>query len=168
MNPLKKISLSVFLMMGVFLLSAGSKAEEGYRPTNDGGSFGLGLMFGGAGAWGATGKIWLSRAHALQPAVEFDDGGSTVLQLDYLWHDFNIIHMRETKGEMPLYIGLGGDLILQDKAEFGGRIPVGISYIFDKRNVPVDIFLQAVPTLWFFNRDTSFKIYGELGGHYYF
>jgi hypothetical protein len=77
--------------------------------------------------------------------------------------------MKETNGEMPLYIGVGGDLLLQTTVQIAGRVPVGISYIFDKKNVPVDIYLQAVPTLWFFSGGlTSFDIYGELGAHYYF
>jgi hypothetical protein len=45
---------------------------------------------------------------------------------------------------------------------------VGISYIFDKKNFPVDIYLQAVPTLWFFTASlTIFNVYGEMGAHIY-
>ena len=99
--------------------------------------------------------------------VKFDEGGTAILQLDYLWHNFDIIQLRN--GEMPLYIGLGGNLVLQNTVEIAARLPVGISYIFDKRNVPIDIYLQAVPTLWFPNGGNStFDVYGELGAHYYF
>jgi hypothetical protein len=70
---------------------------------------------------------------------------------------------------MPLYIGLGGNLVLENVVEIAARLPLGISYIFDKRNVPVDIYLQAVPTIWFPNGGSStFDVYGELGAHYYF
>ena|ERR1035438_885323 len=166
---LKKIILTGAVMTGLFLAPFASRADSGYSPTNDGGNFGLGLEVGNPGNWGITGKIWVDRVNAFQPALKFDTGGTAILQLDYLWHNFDIIQMRDADGEMPLYIGLGGNLVLQDTVEIAGRIPLGISYIFDKRHVPVDIYLQAVPTLWFPNGGTTtFDLYGELGAHYYF
>ncbi len=162
------MSAVVLMLMGL-MTPLCSRADSGYRPTNDGGNFGLGLAFGGPGTWGVTGKIWLNRSNALQPAVKFTSSSDVVMQLDYLWHDYGIIHMKETKGEMPLYIGVGGNLSFEGDSEAAGRVPLGISYIFDERKVPVDIYLQAVPTLWFSSGgSTSFKIYGELGAHYYF
>jgi hypothetical protein len=167
----------VLLMAAVFVMplasradsSGGHYAENGYHPTNDGGNFGIGLEYGEPGTWGATGKIWIDRENAFQPAVKFNAGNNVILQLDYLWHNFDIVHMSETSGELPLYIGLGGNLLLQNSVAIAGRVPVGMSYIFDKRNVPVDIYLQAVPTLWFFTGGfTSFDVYGELGAHFYF
>lgn len=164
----KKLS-AVLVMAGFLMLPVCTRADSDYHPTNDGGNFGLGLEFGEPGSWGVAGKIWVDRVNAFAPAVKFNNGGSAILQLDYLWHNFDIINMKNTEGEMPLYIGLGGDLILQNEVAIGGRVPLGISYIFDKRNVPVDIYLQAVPTLWFFTGGlTSFDVYGELGAHYYF
>ena len=158
-----------FLAIGTFLLPLGAWSDSGYHPTNDGGNFGLGLEVGEPGTWGATGKIWVDQNNAFQPAVKFNDGGAAILQLDYLWHSFGIIHMKDTDGSMPLYIGVGGNLLLQNTVEIAGRLPVGISYIFDKKNVPVDIYLQAVPTLWFPTGGTTlFEVYGELGAHYYF
>jgi hypothetical protein len=149
--------------------SGGHYGDNGYHPTNDGGNFGLGLEVGQPGGWGVSGKIWVDRANAFQPCVKFEDGGTAILQLDYLWHNFDIVQMSDTAGEMPLYIGLGGDVILGPTAEFAGRLPLGVSYIFDKRNLPLDIFLQAVPTLWFFSGgSSSLYVYGELGAHYYF
>lgn len=146
----------------------GHYGSDGYHPTNDGGALGLGLEFGDPGNWGITGKFWVDRVNAFQPAVKFNSPGSVILQFDYLWHNFDIIHMAG-EGSMPLYIGLGGNLLLDSPLAVAGRVPVGISYIFDKRNVPVDIYLQAVPTLWFFNPSfTRFDIYGELGAHFYF
>lgn len=157
------------MMLGMSLLIASAKAETDYHPTTQGGNFGLGLEFGGPGSWGATAKIWTSRRTAFQLAMKFDEGGSALAQADYLWHTFSVIHMNGTKGEMPLYVGLGANLLFSNPTAFAGRVPLGISYIFDKKNVPVDIYLQAVPTLWFFtNSVTDFKVYGELGAHYYF
>ena len=165
----RKVLMISLMMAGVSLLPLRSRADSDYHPSNYGGNFGLGLEVGDPGNWGITGKIWIDRVNAFQPAVKFDNGGDAILQLDYLWHNFDIIQMRDTDGEMPLYIGLGGDLLLQDTVQIAGRIPLGISYIFDKRNVPIDIYLQAVPTLWFFSGGlTTFDVYGELGAHYYF
>jgi hypothetical protein len=89
------------------------------------------------------------------------------LQLDYLYHNYSIIHLKE--GSMPLYVGFGGDLALQSSVAIAPRGIVGISYIFDKPNVPVDIYLQLAPTLWFYSGGISqFYVYGELGSRYYF
>jgi hypothetical protein len=168
-SDLRKVLSVGLIVTGALFSPLSARADSDYHPTNDGGNFGLGLEVGQPGDWGITGKIWVDRVNAFQPAVKFDSGGDVILQLDYLWHNFDIIQMRDTAGEMPLYIGLGGDLLLQNTVQIAGRIPVGISYIFDKRNVPVDIYLQAVPTVWFFNDGvTSFDVYGELGAHYYF
>src|SRR5581483_3504863 len=116
----KKMLFVGLLMTGLFLgpavsradSSGGHYANDGYHPTNDGGNFGLGLEFGDPGTWGVNGKIWVDRVNAFQPGVKFEDGGTAILQLDYLWHNFDIIHMDDTSGEMPLYIGLGGNLLL--------------------------------------------------------
>ncbi len=168
-SGLKKTLLACLVAAGFLAPPAMSLADSDYHPTNDGGNFGLGLEFGDPGNWGITGKIWIDRVNAFQPAVKFNGGGAAILQLDYLWHNFDIIRMRDTDGEMPLYIGLGGNLLLQNTVEIAGRVPVGVSYIFDKKNVPVDIYLQAVPTLWFSTGgSTAFDLYGELGAHYYF
>jgi hypothetical protein len=167
-TDLRKLSVGL-MMTGLLLLPMCSRADSDYHPTRDGGNFGLGLEFGEPGNWGATAKIWLDQANAIQPAVKFNNGGTAILQLDYLWHFFDVIQMKNTEGSMPLYIGIGGNLVLQNTVEIAGRIPVGISYIFDKKNVPVDIYLQAVPTIWFPNGgQTIFDVYGELGAHYYF
>jgi len=166
---LKKAMWLGLAMVGIFSILRAAKAESSYHPTTQGGNFGLGLEFGDPGDWGVVGKLWFDRTNALQFGLKFNGGDSAIAQVDYLWHDFKVIHMKDTAGEMPLYIGAGGNLWLRDKTEIAGRVPLGISYIFDKKNVPVDIYLQAVPTVWFYRGgDTTFKIYGELGAHYYF
>lgn len=149
-------------------MAAGSaKADAVYTPTEYGGNFGLGLEVGNPGDWGISGKVWVDRRNAFQGAVKLP-GGNTILQLDYLWHDFDLIHIKSESGEWPFYIGVGGDLILQNSTALGGRLPIGMSYIFNKKNVPVDLYLQVVPTLWFFDHGTEMDVYGEFGAHYYF
>jgi hypothetical protein len=165
-SDFKKALLVSLLMGGVFLLPIVSRAED-YHPTNDGGNLGLGLELGDPGSWGISGKLWLDRENAFQPAVKFNEGGNAILQLDYLWHNFDIVHMHEDSGEMPFYIGVGGDLLLQSSSLFAARLPIGVSYIFNKRHVPVDIYFQVVPTLWFFNSGATLNLYPELGAHFY-
>ena len=146
----------------------GEEASVTYAPTPYGGNFGIGLELGDPGGWGASGKIWIDRLNAFQPAVKLGDRVA-ILQLDYLWHDFDLIHMKTDNGDMPFYIGVGGDLALERTADLAVRGPVGLSYIFNKKDVPLDIFLQIVPTLWFFGGGgSSFYLYGELGSRYYF
>lgn len=162
----KKVFTVVLLFAGMVLVPVLSKAEGDYRPTQDGGNFGIGLEAGDPGTWGITGKVWIDHENAFQGAVKIP-GGSALLQLDYLWHDFALIHMKSTEGEWPFYVGVGGDLSLERPVAVAARVPVGMSYIFDKKNVPVDIYLQLVPALWLTN-PTSFYVYGEFGAHYYF
>ena len=158
------------MVLGILALPALSLAkEEGpeYAPTQYGGNFGLGLELGDPGAWGITGKVWIDRLNAFQGAVKLGEG-ETVLQLDYLWHDFSLIHIHNNDGEMPFFIGVGGDAVLDSSASLAARMPVGLSYIFNKKDVPVDIYLQLVPALWFYTGGATFRIYPELGAHYYF
>jgi len=156
------------LSLGPSLLRAETAVEPGYNPTPGGGNFGLGLELGDPGGWGIAGKIWIDRRNAFQPVVELGER-STILQLDYVWHDFDLIHLRSTSGEMPFYIGIGGYLRLAGDADIAVRAPVGLSYIFNKKDVPLDIFLQVAPTIWFFSGGYSaFYVYGELGSRFYF
>lgn len=135
-------------------------------PIAGGGNFGIGIELGDPGTWGASGKLWVDDNSAFQPALKLGNG-ATLLQLDYLWHDYGVIHPK--KGRMPFYIGFGGDLNLTDSVAIGPRGVVGISYQFDREDVPVDIYVQAVPELWFYSGGISqFYLYGEIGSHYYF
>jgi hypothetical protein len=164
-SVIRKGLLVGLMMAGLFLMPISSRADEGYHPTDDGGSFGLGVELGDPGAWGISGKFWADRVNAFQPAVKFNTGGSAILQLDYLWHNFDIIQI--SNGGLPFYIGVGGDLALSTNVQFAGRLPIGLSYIFDKKNVPVDIYFQVVPTLWFYNAGATFFFYPEVGAHFY-
>ena len=133
--------------------------------SSDLGNFGIGLDFGQPGSWGATGKVWIDDKNAFQGAIKFD--GNTILQLDYLWHDFDLIKVKH--GALPFYIGVGGDIALNSgSAAVAARVPVGITYLFQREDVPVDIFVEAVPTLWFYSGATQFDILGDIGARYYF
>jgi hypothetical protein len=134
-------------------------------PVIGGGNFGLGLEFGGPGTWGATGKYWLDNQSAFQGAVKLGEG--TVLQLQYLWHDYDLIHV--SQGALPFYIGVGGDLALGGgSSAVAGCVPVGITYLFQKKAVPIDIFVEVVPTIWLYTGGINFELYGNIGSRFYF
>ena len=137
-----------------------------HSPVIGGGNFGLGLEFGGPGSWGATGKYWMDDKDAFQGAVKLE-GGGTILQLQYLWHDYDLIH--PSSGAFPFYIGVGGDLALGGGgAAVAGCLPIGITYLFQKKNLPLDIFVEVTPTLWFGTGGASLQIYGDIGSRFYF
>jgi hypothetical protein len=106
----------------------------------------------------------LDNQSAFQGALKLD---GTVLQLQYLWHDYDLIH--PSQGAFPFYIGIGGDLAFGGNSiAIAGCAPIGITYLFQKATVPVDIFVEGVPTLWFFSGGIDFQLYGNIGGRFYF
>ncbi len=137
--------------------------KQGGSPVIGGGNFGLGLDFGGPGTWGATGKFWLDSTSAFQGALKLD---GTVLQLQYLWHDYDLIH--PSRGALPFYIGIGGDLAVGGGIAVAACAPIGLTYLFQKKTIPVDIFVEGVPTLWFYSGGIFFELYGNIGARYYF
>lgn len=143
-------------------LNASAQGHSETSPVIGGGNFGIGLEFGGPGTWGATGKYWLDSASAFQGALKLS---GTVLQLQYLWHDYDVIH--PAQGAFPFYIGVGGDLAIGGGIAIAGCVPIGITYLFQKKTIPLDIFVEGVPTLWFTN-GIVFELYGNIGSRFYF
>lgn len=160
----KRFVIAGLISLGTMEATAVSRADSDDRPTS-GGNFGIGVELGDPGSWGISGKLWADSVNAFQPAVKFDAAGTVILQLDYLWHNFDIIRLSD--GGMPFYIGLGGNLVLQSTVQVAGRLPIGVSYIFDKKNFPVDLYFQVVPTLWFNSGGTTLDFYPEGGAHLY-
>jgi hypothetical protein len=165
MKPFQKFLAALSLAVLFTAMPSGVRAD--YHPTRDGGDLGLGLEAGDPGGWGVAGKIWVDRVNAFAPAVKFAADGTAILQLDYLWHNFDIVHLNGP-GAMPFYIGVGGDLLMENSVSIAARMPIGLSYIFEKKHVPIDIYFQLVPTVWFYNSGATFDLYPEVGAHYYF
>ena len=126
--------------------------------------FGLGLELGDLA--GLTGKLFVTPNQALDFGIgsiyrgyyvnNLDNGGLH-LYADYLFHPF--VLTKTEPFELPFYIGVGGRFWnfgygcdnrgnCTDANVFGVRVPVGIT--FDFNNVPLDIFIQVVPTLDFY------------------
>lgn len=132
-------------------------------PVVGGGNFGIGLELGEPGTYGASGKYWLDQQSAFQGEVKLN--GGALFQFAYLWHDFDLIHPKS--GAFPFYIGIGGDLAVNGGVGLGVEAPIGITYLFQRSQVPIDIYIQAEPTLWVTN-GLYFQILGNLGARYYF
>lgn len=142
--------------------------------------FGLGLELGSPA--GLSAKYFLSEDNALQFGLGWYNGYyrdffGFHLYMDYLWHPVSLVSA--SAFELPLFVGVGGQFLsFEDRRDrdiydegfgFGVRVPVGIA--FDFNNVPLDIFLQVVPTLHFYSRyedRAGFWISGSIGIRYWF
>jgi hypothetical protein len=146
-------------------------------------TFGLGLELGYPD--GLTGKYFLNDSNALQFGLgwayrHYYGGDGLHLYADYLWHPFVLTSAEPF--ELPFYIGVGGHFwdfdygcdrfgrnCGSDGQAVGVRVPIGIA--FDFNNVPLDIFIQVVPTLDFFrsyDRNVWLTFWVSLGIRFWF
>jgi hypothetical protein len=134
--------------------------------------FGLGIILGEP--TGLSAKAWTSKDNAFDFAIawsfnkyhydnDYQNDGSVLLQADYVWHFFNAISV--SSGKLPLYVGIGGRVVLADDPSFGVRIPFGLNYLF--ADAPIDVFLELVPILDL-SPSTDFGIGGGIGIRYWF
>lgn len=159
---------SVILTM---LLSGGSAVAQDT-------GFGLGFIVGEP--TGISFKGWVGSNQAIDGAVAWSLGHGNVLNvhMDYLFHNYDLI--RVNKGRLPLYYGPGARVRAWQHGEYwhhgewhptdghadiAFRFPVGLDYQFE--NAPLDIFLEAAPTLGVLPA-TYFGIGAGLGMRYWF
>lgn len=154
------------LVAVVFALALSHTADARNRSFSGGsdydsnGQFGLGLELGEP--TGLNGKLFLNPNQAIDFGIGevyhyYYGGDGLHVYLDYLWHPKLLVSAPAFK--MPFYIGVGGRIWFFDyngpgnpnnNAEaFGIRVPIGLD--FDMNTVPLDFFVQFVPTLDFFN-----------------
>ena len=184
----------IAIVLGVVLgISSAAHAQGRPHPQGFGGGdfeankkFGLGLELGDL--VGLTGKLFVSPNQALDFGIGdygyayryYGDTGGLHIYADYLWHP--VVLAKTQPFELPLYIGVGGRFWdfgyacdrfgnnCTDASAIGLRVPVGIT--FDFNNVPLDIFLQLVPTLDFFRDYVGHNVYFDvdftLGIRYWF
>jgi len=145
--------------------SGSSGSGSSNSPIIGGGDFGIGLTLGGINSWGVSGKYWMDNVDAFQGAI-YPGGGGTVLQLQYLWHDFELIH--PSHGAFPFYIGVGGDLALGGSVAVAGCVPIGLTYMFQKKSLPLDLFVEVDPTLWLYTGGMTLQFYANVGSRFYF
>jgi hypothetical protein len=102
--------------------------------------FEIGLMIGDP--VGLSTKWWYDGRSAfdLVAGWSFPENGRLSIQFDYLFH---FARIKFENGELPLYIGLGPELRIKNESFFGGRIPIGITYLLLK--APLSFFGEVAP-----------------------
>lgn len=166
----------------------GGRRQRGRRGRRGGGgsssfqankTFGLGLELGEP--TGLNGKYFLSDTRALDFGLgyiyeHYYYGDGVHVYLDHLWHPTSLVSSPTL--ELPFYIGVGarfwnfeyceriGNLdVCEGGSAFGVRIPIGLS--FDFNNVPIDIYVQVVPTIDLIYGD-YYDRFDESRGHFGF
>ncbi len=136
------------------------------------GPFGLGAMYGMTGPnlrylAGITAKYFLDETNAIDGAVlrRLSGNDDWYIWADYLYHFRSLIPVEQ--GEVPVYLGIGGRLKLQenDEDKFGIRFPVGLAYEF--AGAPLDVFVEVVP-IWDVALSYDFDLEGGVGIRFYF
>ncbi len=102
--------------------------------------FEIGIMVGDP--VGLSIKWWHDKTNAfdLVAGWSFPEDGRFNWQADYLFH-FPRIGFKN--GELPFYLGLGMMLRIRDESFFGGRIPIGFTYLLKK--APLSFFGEVAP-----------------------
>jgi hypothetical protein len=141
----------------IALLSAPAEVQA-----RQGGNFGVGFIAGDPS--GLSGKLWLNDKNALDFIAGFsiqDDWIS--LNADYVWHEFGLIPV--SKGQLPLYYGMGLWTSVSSNAAIGARGIVGLEYLFP--SAPLDVFLEIGPGAQILP-STGFGLSGGLGMRFFF
>lgn len=121
--------------------------------------FGIGLMVGAP--VGISLKYWLNEVNALTGGISLGD--DTIIQLNYLWHDFDVI--RVTDGRLPLHYGFGVQVQSEKDNKVGLRGVIGLTYIFER--APFDIFCELAPLLEI-GDNSEFRLTASAGARFYF
>lgn len=132
-------------------------------------NIGLGVILGEP--TGVSFKLWSSQKVGFDAGAAWSFSGGEYFQIhgDMLFHNFELFKV-ET-GRMSLYYGVGARIKFGEDAEggnettFSARIPVGLTYEFEK--TPIELFLEFVPMLDLIPR-TEFRLAGGIGARYYF
>ena len=135
---------ALFLFLSLAVLSTTIDARQG-------GNFGLGAVLGDP--TGLSMKYWLRKDNAVSGALAFgtyrhhyyndhhdgwyDEEVNIHLHANYLWHSFSALPVQ--RGELPLYWGAGGRLLMGHDFAMGVRGCGGIEYL---PLAPIDIFLE--------------------------
>jgi len=126
------------------------------------GDTGLGLIAGNP--TGISFKYFTSTTKAIDAAAAWSFSDEWVMvHCDYLWHSFG--DFKVDKGQLPWYYGLGGWVAFGDDVFAGGRLPLGIEYLFQNQNI--DLFLEVAASLAVIP-DTDFDVDAGIGVRFFF
>ena len=123
-----------------------------------------GLGFIAGNPTGISFKYFTSTTRAIDAAAawSFSDEWMMV-HSNYLWHNFGDIEV--SKGQLPWYYGLGGWIAFGNDVVAGGRLPVGLEYLFANQNI--DIFLEVAAGISVIP-DTDFHVDAAIGARFFF
>ena len=127
--------------------------------------FGVGIIIKEGEPAGVSIKKWVGKKVAFDGALawSFEKNGAFHLHADYLVHDFSLIKVK--KGRLPVYFGIGARIKDDENLRVSARLPVGISYLFEK--APIDIFFEVALLLDIIPGSKIWLNYG-IGFRYYF
>lgn len=146
--------LVLVLLLSVFSLGGAFAETE---------TFGLGVLLGEP--TGISAKLRLDSTSALDAAAawSFIGDGAFYFHADYLFHFNDVLFV--DPGELPVYVGIGGKILLKDEPRLGARIPLGLAYEFE--GAPLDVFFEIAPGVGLFP-ETDVDFGGGIGIRYYF
>jgi hypothetical protein len=167
-----KLALAAFAAVAVSFTAALARP----RPAGLGGhafeankTFGIGVE--GPQPFGFNGKWFFTSNQALDFGVgdDFIVGNRSGFHAygDLLFHPVSLASNEAF--ELPFYVGVGGRLWTfsdsgriapNDATAFGFRVPLGLS--FDFNNIPLDAFVQVVPTLDFFSGNAAHSVFVDV------
>jgi hypothetical protein len=126
-------------------------------------NIGLGIMFGEP--TGLSFKMWNRQTVAFDAGAAWSFVGGKFFQIhgDLLFHNFSLF--RVETGRMALYYGFGGRIKFADSTTVSLRVPIGISYEFER--TPAELFLEVVPMIDLIPA-TEVNMAGAIGFRYYF
>jgi hypothetical protein len=150
---MKRIALVIVL----FAVLAGLSFAESKH------NFGIGVILGEP--TGLSAKGWLSQTVGIDAGAAWSFTGGSFFQVhgDLLVHNFKLFTV--DTGRMSLFYGVGGRIRFDDNTTVSLRVPVGITYEFEK--TPIELFLEVVPMLNL-TPATEVDIAGGIGFRYYF
>ncbi len=158
---MRRILISIFIAGALMAAAVPASPQSVPSPR----SLGLGVMIGEPS--GLNLKSWTGRTSAFDIGLAWSFAGNSSLQLhaDLLFHEFG--QFRPRRGRLGLYYGLGGRVKTKedDKTVLSVRIPLGLTYIFER--TPLDLFFELVPLLDL-TPETRGDVQGALGVRYYF
>ena len=161
MSESGKGTVLVALVGLCLLMPRDSAAQQGVRES---GNIGVGLG-GNALGFGVSGKYFIDDANAVQALVGLGSGGGSLLvSADYLYNFDPFVSKDEVS--VGWYAGFGGGLVLGDSLLAITGI-VGSDVDLDE--VPLDIYFEYRPTLFFGPNGSAFRAdsFGA-GLRYYF
>jgi hypothetical protein len=127
-------------------------------------NLGLGVILGEP--TGFSLKAHKGEENAIDGAVAWSLSGNNHLHIhaDYLRHLTDVITV--SKGQLPIYIGVGGRVVLRENAKdwWGVRVPVGLDYYFEGGRF--DVFGEIVPIMDVLP-DVEFDLEGAIGARFW-